>query len=140
MTSENLDPVRSIYAAWERRDYASAKWAQRDVELVIADGPTPGRWRGAAGLTQEWRDFLGAWEDFRVRAQEFRELDGERVLALVHFNGRGKSSGVEVGQVSASGVSLFHIRDSKVTQQVFYFDRQRALADLGLAPEGDPRR
>jgi ketosteroid isomerase-like protein len=39
--------------------------------------------------------------------------------------------------VHAQGLFLFHIRDGKVTRLVDYLDRKRALADLGLAPEGD---
>jgi hypothetical protein len=33
--------------------------------------------RDAAGF----REFLSAWEDARALAEEYRELDGERVLA-----------------------------------------------------------
>jgi len=32
---------------------------------------------------------------------------------------------------------LYHIRTAKVTRQVVSFDRERALADLGLTQEGE---
>jgi ketosteroid isomerase-like protein len=128
----NLDLVRSIYAAWERGDFSSTEWAHPDIEFVLPDGPDPGTWRGLAVMAKAWRSRLGAWEDFRVEAEEFRELDGERVLVLYHLSGRGKTSGLEIGQVGAKGADLLHVRDGKVTRLVPYWDRERAFADLGL--------
>lgn len=32
---------------------------------------------------------------------------------------------------------MFHLRDGKVIKLVIYFDRGHALADLGLAREGE---
>jgi ketosteroid isomerase-like protein len=129
--SANLELVRSMYAAWQRGDFSGSEWAHPDIEWVIADGPSPGRWRGPSGMTEGWRDFLGAWEEFRVEADEYRELDDERVLVLAHFIGRGKRSGLEAEEISARGAHVLHIRGGKVTRSVTYFDRERALADLG---------
>jgi ketosteroid isomerase-like protein len=128
--SENLDLVHSIYAAWERGDFGSAEWANPEIECVIADGPEPGSWRGLAGMTQGARDFLSAWAQYRFEANEYRELDGGRILVLTRSTGRGKSSGLEIGQMRAH---LFDVREGKVTRFVTYFDPERALADLGLA-------
>jgi ketosteroid isomerase-like protein len=84
-------------------------------------------------MAEAWRDFLSTWEDWRPKAEEYRELDDERVLVLVMTAaGRGKTSGLEVGQLGAEGANLLHIRDGKVTKFVFYWDRDLALADLGL--------
>src|SRR2546426_2122527 len=85
--SANLDLVRSICSAWERGDYSSAEWAQTEIEYVRADGPAPGTYTGLAGMAEGIRDFLSAWEDFRVEVGEYRELDGERVLVLYHYRG-----------------------------------------------------
>jgi ketosteroid isomerase-like protein len=133
MSQENVEVVRSIFAAWERGDYSSAEWAHPEIALVIADGPTPGRWSGVAAMAETWREALSAFEELRTEADEYRELDDERVLVLVHFSGRGRTSGLELGDVQMRGANLFHVRDGKVTRLVLYWDRERALADVGLS-------
>jgi ketosteroid isomerase-like protein len=139
VASANLDLVRSIFAAWERGDFRSVGWANPNIEFVIADGPDPGSWTGPAGMAEAMRGRLSAWEDFRFTADEYREIDGERILVFGRDSGRGKTSGLDVAQMRALGAALFHVRRGKVTRLVRYFNRDRALADLGLAPEaGSP--
>jgi ketosteroid isomerase-like protein len=129
----NADFVRSISEPWRHGDFsAPAEWAHPEIEWVIADGPAPGTWRGIDGMVEGWRDFLSAWEDWSAEAEEFRELDEERVLVVFHFTARGKASGLEAGEMRTRGANLFHVRDGQVTRLVLYWDRDRALADLGL--------
>jgi ketosteroid isomerase-like protein len=125
--------VRSIYADWERGDYSSAKWAHPEIEFVIADLPDRGASKGVAAAAEAWDEFLDAWEGHRVETEEYRELDAERVLVFGRFVARGKASGLDVQQTRTEGANLFHVRDGQVTRLVIYFDRRRALADLGLA-------
>jgi ketosteroid isomerase-like protein len=86
--SENVDLVRSVYADWERTDFSSADWADPDIEYV-----------------------------YRTKAEEYRQIDGERILVLARSSGRGKTSGAEITHARAN---LFHIRGGKVTRAVFY--------------------
>src|SRR5271165_1672887 len=95
--SANLDLVRSIYADWERGDFSSADWAHPEIDVVVYDGPEPGRWTGLARAGARFLDSLTVWESYRIVADEFRELDDERVLVFAHVSARGKTSGVEVG-------------------------------------------
>jgi ketosteroid isomerase-like protein len=140
MASPNLDLVRSLYADWERGDFSSTGWAHPDIELVFADGPDPASWTGLTGVSEGWRRFLSAWDEFRPEAEEFRELDNERVLVIVYWIGRGKTSGLELGHMRTKAVTLFHIRGGKVTRLLLYAEGQRALENLGLAPQpGSPR-
>jgi ketosteroid isomerase-like protein len=138
--SPNLDLVRSIYADWERGDFSSAEWADADIAFVIASGTEPGTYTGVPAMAHAWRVFLSAWEDLCTVADEFRELDPERVLVLHTWSGVGKSSALAVEQMTAKSATLFDVRGGKVTKLVAYWDRDRALADLGLAPEADPER
>ncbi|HWG08674.1 MAG TPA: nuclear transport factor 2 family protein [Solirubrobacteraceae bacterium] len=130
--SENLDLVRSIYARWERGDFTGTDWADPEIEFVIADGPDPRSLKGLAAMAAGWREFLTAWTGYGVEPDEYRELSDGRVLVILHAVGRGKASGVQLGQTSERGANVHEIRGGKVTRLVIYFDCARALANLGL--------
>jgi hypothetical protein len=130
--SENLDLVRSIYADWERGDFGHVEWANPDIEYTGVDGLSPGTSRGTPAMGAGWREFVTDWSGFRAEAEEYRELDDERVLVLHCFSGRGRTSGVEVGPTGAKGACLFYVANGKVTKLLLYSVRERALADLGL--------
>ena len=128
--AENLDLVRSIYADWERGDYySSTAWAHPEIEFVVMDGPSPGGLIGVSAVEDNWRVFQETWEDYRVTANDYRELDADRVLVLARFSGRGKTSRLEMAQLAAN---IFTLRAGKVVALTIYWDRDRALADLGL--------
>src|SRR5258705_9030438 len=95
--SENLDLVRSIYAAWERGDFSSADWADPAIEYLLPDAPEGGTWTGRTGMAQAHRNFLSAWGEWEVVADDYRDVDAERVLVPFRFSARGKRSGLEVG-------------------------------------------
>jgi ketosteroid isomerase-like protein len=131
--SENLELVRSIYARFDSDEYDPTGWAKPDIEFVIADGPEPVNLRGTTAVKAWLRDFLSAWEGLRVVVDEYRELDDGRVLALVRSNaGRARTSGLVLGQHGGAGLTLYEMRAGKVMRGVHYFNRERALTDLGL--------
>jgi ketosteroid isomerase-like protein len=133
MSQENVELVRSIYTAWESGDFTSAEWADPDIEYVQAEGLEPGSWKGPAEMARRFRVWLSTWEDFRLKADEYRELDPERVLVLDRVSGRGKTSGMDLGQIQSQGAWLFHVREGRVTRMVRYVDRADALEAVGLS-------
>jgi len=138
--SENLELVHTILAEWERGNFRSVDWAHPQIEYAIVDEPGSQVGWGVAAMTRTWREFLTAWDEYRVEAHEYRELDEERVLVALRAQGRGKASGLDIGATGGGrgSANVFHVRGGKVTRLVSYFDRDRALADVGLAPERDP--
>jgi hypothetical protein len=99
----------------------------------VIGGPEPGKWDGLTKMTASVRDFMSAWEDYGIRAEEYRELDNKRVLVLVQLSGRGKMSRLEIGDTDARGAEVWHVRDAKVFRLVMYWHRNQAPAALGLA-------
>jgi hypothetical protein len=134
--SANLDLVRAIYADWERGDYSSASWSNPGIEYTFAAwGPFETQtWIGLAGMAEGLRSRISVFNHARGEAEEYRELDERRVLVLDRRSGVAKGSGITIGDsgVPMLGATLFHVDGAKVTKIVDYWDRTRALADLGL--------
>jgi hypothetical protein len=65
-------------------------------------------------------------------AQDYPNIETRYVGVDGLHRGRGKTSGLEVGQIRSSGAAVFRVQRGKVTSIVIHFDRDRALADLGL--------
>lgn len=133
MSQENVEIVRSIFAAWEQGDYSSAEWAHRDIEFVYADGPDPGSWKGLEAMAKANRNWLQAWEEVWQVGEEFRDIDDGRVLVLHHFRARGKKSGLDLEHLRGEGAAIFQLRGGKVTRLVHYYERTRALEAVGLS-------
>ena len=79
-----------------------------------------------------WREWLTAWKGLRTEVERYLELDSQRVLVLARGISRGTASGIDTGQIRSEAAVLFDIRDGTVTRLVISWDRDRALADLGL--------
>src|SRR4051794_5499724 len=121
--SSNLDLIKSIYADWERGDWSSADWADPEIEFEMVGGLVEGRWTGKEEMSKAWATMLNAWEDLKAVPEEFRELDGGRVLVLLGNTGRGKGSGIEIGEITVRAANVFTIGDGKVTRLTLYWER-----------------
>jgi ketosteroid isomerase-like protein len=131
--SENLDLVRSVYEAWGRGDFGSTDWAHPDIEYTYADGINAATRVGLRGMGEGFRDWIGVFSDWTVKADDYIELDEDRVLVLYVSSARPKRSGPDTERLRSNGASLFEMRGRLVARIVQYADRDRALADLGLA-------
>ena len=131
--SSNLDLVKSVYAEWEKGDFSSTGWADPEIEFAVVGGLDSGSWKGVAAMAEAWATQLRAWQGLRAVPEEFRELDGERVLVLMKNEGRGRGSGFDLSEISTKAANIFTVRDGRVVSLSIYPDRSRALADVGLA-------
>jgi len=123
--------LRQVLRQWEQGDFWDAAPYADDVVFVRA-GPDPGEYHGLDGLATAWRDFLGAWEDFRIAPERIVPADGGTYVLLIRLQGRGKGSGMEI---DAEVANLVRMRDGRIAHLEMHWDREAALTAAG-ASEG----
>ena len=85
-------------------------------------------YEGVQGAERFLRDWLSAWDDWDLQAEELLD-GGDKVVAVVHQRGRSKSSGI-VADMSLAQVWTFV--DGKQTRMEMYSDVGEALKAVGL--------
>jgi ketosteroid isomerase-like protein len=130
MSEENVEIIRGMFDAWNRRDFAAAQaaWAPEiEIEMSV-EGIIDGTYRGYDGLAEVMR-FWGAFAEFRSDIREARSVR-DKVFITVHHFGRGKSSGIEVDM---ENWQVFTLRNGQIVKYEVYADRQKALEAAGLS-------
>jgi ketosteroid isomerase-like protein len=127
MSQENVELVRMVTEAFVRDDIDEAlRHCHPDVVYRPAqEAPATGIAAVRAAL-ERWADGV---ERRKLVAEELRDA-GDRVLLTIRFQGRGRSSGVEV---SSRFYELFTVRDLRIIRWEEFTDRLPALEAAGLS-------
>lgn len=88
----------------------------------------PRTYRGLAEIWAATKEWLEPWEHYWMTADEFIELDENRVLVLMVIHGRAHS-GNELDQRVAA---IWTMRDDKAIAVRYYMSRAEALEAAGV--------
>ena len=130
MVRESVGALRRAYGEWARGDFSRRELFDPDIEGVwAAELPDPHVDRGVEAFFASSREWLSAWEGFRLEAEAFLPAE-DKVVVLVVLRGRGRGSGVEVATPAAH---VWTMRLGKAVRVEAYMDRARALEAAGLS-------
>jgi len=151
MSQENVETARTIYpgpldlaaifASPEALDAARAQlepFFEPDFEtvhdpaavgLAIGAPSDEGVSEGTDGFIAIWRDFLSAWGSWVVTPTGFIDVDDQRVLVLLTYEGRSQTHGAGM---TLNGGNLLTFRKGKVERLQLFFKRRDALEAAGF--------
>jgi uncharacterized protein len=129
MSQENVEIVRSIYDAVNRRDWDAAFRDQRpDVEMTTPPGPNAGTYRGREEIQGFWEEVLTPFEAWTADPEEFFE-SGDQIAVVVGLRMRPKGSSAEIENRTGH---LWTIQDGTVVSMRFFPQPEKALEAAGL--------
>ena len=132
MSEENVEIVKSLFAAFADRDLdAAAGVLHPEVEIrpAIVGGPEGVVYRGLKGNRQFWDDVDAAWAEFRIEPEEFRDF-GEQVLVLGRAFARAEGSGIALDEAAAW---IAAVREGQIVQFRSFSNQREALEAAGLS-------
>jgi ketosteroid isomerase-like protein len=132
MSHENVEILRRNLDSYNRRDVDGLlESATEDYVLfpAVAGAIEVGGIRGREGLRRYFDMLDDTWAEFRLIADEFRDL-GDCVLAIGRTEGRGRGSGARADSPYAV---ICDFRDGKWWRARGYLDHGEALRAAGLS-------
>jgi ketosteroid isomerase-like protein len=133
MSEGNVEIVRRIYAEFERGNFGGAvEWYDPEIrfETFMPDASANVTAHGVAELRDFMGNWLAQWKNYRVIADEFREVGADKVFVGGRQAATGHHSGAEV---ESPGFSVWTLRGGKVVELFLHYDRNEALEAAGLA-------
>ena len=132
MSRENVERLREAFEGFLRRDSSwgadllapDVVWDSTNTQIFDLDRV----YHGPEGVSEFWREWLGAWETVKF---EYELVDaGDSVVALIDQRMRGRSTDIEVPLGEYAQVYTF--RDGLIVHFKLYDSQPEALAAAGL--------
>lgn len=131
MSQENVEFIRGVFEATNRRDWGVAMDAYaEDVQLVVSDAwPGSGTYSGKEAVGAWFGDWLGTFErGYRFEIEEIADISNAVVVITTH-TGRGRRSGA---QIKGRTAQAYWVRDGKIVRVEVHEGRRHALEAVGL--------
>jgi ketosteroid isomerase-like protein len=132
MSSENVEIVRRAYEAFNSNDpEAAIALLDPEVEWTLpAHFPDAETWRGRERVVEGLTTMAASWESLNLDVQELIDA-GDRVVALVHIQGRAAVTGLDLAGRGVDG-HVWTLRGGRVTAVRMYGGTDEALRAVGL--------
>jgi ketosteroid isomerase-like protein len=130
VSQENVEIVRGLFEATNRRDFAAAIDAVAEEAVLVVHGLLPdGTFLGREAIGRWFGDWFSAFgPDYHFEVEEARAL-GDRVLIIARHHGSGRASGVAVEGTTAYA---YTVKSGKIARVEMWATRAEALKAVGL--------
>ena len=135
MSRRSADRLRASIDAWNRTGEIPADDLAPDFEVRQAPSiiDTAGIFHGPDGIRDVMQELAESFEALSFEPEKFFEAPGGEIVVLIHVQGRGRGSGVEMDNHIAW---VWTYRDDKAVRLVIYEEPAEALEAVGLeAPD-----
>ncbi len=132
VSATNVEIVERLFEAWNREDWASIE----ALYLPDAEAQAPSGWpeasdaEGWPAIKAQFDRLKDAWSEDRIDPVAIEAIDDEVVLAHIHWQTRGKESGIDI---DFETWILATLRSGKIARAEFYLDRDEAMRASGHA-------